>query len=158
MVSIGLGNIKKASWIDAFLDNLQNKLNKKQEDILKPEGFSQNLNSLLLATLSINILSLALPIMTLQVYDRILPNPGTGTLPVLITGVCLAVMIEAILRLCRAYVISRAGASYEHRIACSAMEKILNADISKMSNYGIGEHLHRMSAVSKLKDFYLVHS
>lgn len=92
--------------------------------------------------------------MTLQVYDRILPNPGTGTLPVLITGVCLAVLLEAVLRLSRSYVIGRAGATYEHRMSCEAMNKILNADFSKMGSYGIGEHMHRMGAIGKLKDFY----
>lgn len=108
----------------------------------------------MISTLAINVLSLALPVMTLQVYDRILPNPGTGTLPILIAGVCLAVFMEAALRLARAYVIGRAGAAYEHRMACMASEKILQADLSKMGNYGIGEHLHRMSSVGKLKDFY----
>lgn len=97
--------------------------------------------------------------MTLQVYDRILPNPGTGTLPVLITGVCSAIVLEALLRLCRAYVIGRAGASYEHAVACAAMDKVLNADLSKMDNAeGVGEHLHRMGSIGKLKDFYNGHA
>lgn len=161
MSSIGLGN--KAAGID-----LQNKKYRKsnnakkknnrvatwKNDVLKPEGFRQSVFSLLLSTLAINILSLALPVMTLQVYDRILPNPGTGTLPVLITGVCLAIFLEACLRLCRAYVIGRSGAAYEHRMACNAMDKVLGADLSKMGAYGIGEYLHRMGSVGKLKDFY----
>ena len=129
-----------------------------QKDILKPQGFRKSVWALLLSTLAINILSLALPVMTLQVYDRILPNPGTGTLPVLITGVCLAVVLEAVLRLCRAYSIGRAGASYEHLMACGAMSKLLGADLSKIRNYGIGEHLHRMASVGKLKDFYNGHT
>ena len=127
-------------------------------DILKPKGFSQNTSSLLLSTFSINILSLALPIMTLQVYDRILPNQGTGTLSILVSGVCIAICLEMFLRLARAYVIGRSGAQYEHLIACQAMEKVLNADLSKTKNYGIGEHLQRMSAVGKLKDFYNGHA
>ncbi|MAE50704.1 MAG: ABC transporter [Micavibrio sp.] len=125
-----------------------------KNDTLKPQGFRQSVYSLLLSTLAINILSLALPIMTLQVYDRILPNPGTGTLPVLISGVCLAIFLEACLRLCRAYVIGRSGAAYEHRMACNAIDKILGADPAKMGSYGIGEYLHRMGSVGKLKDFY----
>ena len=128
--------------------------NQTDTDILRPKGFRQSVYSLFLSTFAINILSLALPVMTLQVYDRILPNPGTGTLPVLIAGVCLAVVLEAVLRLCRAVVIGRAGAAYEHRMACDAMDKVLGADLSKLQSYGIGEHLHRMASVSKLKDFY----
>ncbi len=125
-----------------------------QADVLKPQGFDTHLSSLLICTLAINILSLALPVMTLQVYDRILPNPGTGTLPILIGGVCLAVVLEAVLRLSRSYVIGRSGAAYEHNMSCQAIQRVLNADLSQMGKYGIGEHLHRMASVGKLKDFY----
>lgn len=129
-------------------------LREDKEDMLRPKGYRLSLYSLALSTITINLLSLALPVMTLQVYDRILPNPGTGTLPVLITGVCLAVVLEGLLRICRAYMIGRASAAYEHRMACLAMQRVLNADFSKMGRYGVGEHLHRMGAVAKLKDFY----
>ena len=128
--------------------------NSARDDVLKPVGYKKNNASLLLSSFAISMLSLALPIMTLQVYDRILPNQGTGTLPVLIVGVCIAVMLEAVLRICRSFVIGRAGASYEHMVACDAMKTVLNADISKMGRHGVGEHLHRMGAVSKIKDFY----
>ena len=94
---------------------------KCRDDILKPDGYRQSVYALLLCTLAINLLSLALPVMTLQVYDRILPNPGTGTLPVLVTGVCVAIFLEVLLRLSRSYVIGRAGAAYEHRMACRAV-------------------------------------
>lgn len=127
---------------------------RKNTNVLKPAGYRQSVCALLLATLAINILSLALPIMTKQIYNRILPNPDTGTLPVLMTGVCVAVVLEAVLRLCRAWVIGRAGASYEHRMACAAMDRILNADLSKMEQGGIGENLHRMAAVGRVRDFY----
>lgn len=130
------------------------KKDKNNVDILKPEGFKKSTFSLLLATFAISLLSLGLPVMTLQVYDRILPNQGSGTLPVLIVGVCIAVVLETLLRLSRAYIIGRAGAAYEHRMACKAMEKVLHADLAQKVSYGIGEHLHRMSSVSKLKDFY----
>lgn len=126
----------------------------RKNDPLKPEAYSIKPASLLLSTLAINILSLALPVMTLQVYDRILPTPGSGTLPVLITGVCIAIMLEAMLRLCRAYVIGRSSATYEHFLSCMAMSRVLNSDFSRMGAQGIGEHLHRMNAVGKLKDFY----
>ncbi len=129
-------------------------LGRRGDDVLLPEGYKSNAFSLILSTVAINILGLSLPIMTLQVYDRVLPNQGSGTLPVLVTGVCLAIVLEACLRLSRAYVTGRSGATYEHMIANGAMQKILNADLSRMGSYGVGEHLHRLASVSKLKDFY----
>lgn len=113
-----------------------------------------NTASLLLSTFAINVLALSLPILTLQIYDRILPNQGSGTLPVIITGVCVAIVLEACLRLCRFYVIGRWGARFEHLISCRALNTVIDADYSKIGNYGIGEHLHRMTSVNKLKDFH----
>ena len=123
-------------------------------DPFSPEGFETARGDLILSTLAINLLSLALPIMTLQVYDRILPSPGSGTLPVLIAGVCLAIFLETAMRLARSYILGRTGASYEHRMSCSAINRVLQARLNGVGNTGVGEFLHRISAVNKLKEFY----
>lgn len=125
-----------------------------ENDTLKPSGFRINLSGLVVSTIAINVLSLALPILTLQIYDRILPNPGLGTAHVLIIGVCTALFLEMVLRLCRSYMIGWAGACYEHRISCGTMNHIINADLTQQAGYGTGEFLHRVGAVAKLKDFY----
>ncbi len=123
-------------------------------DPLYPQGFRISTGDLLLSSFTINILSLALPTMTLQIYDRILPNPGSGTLPVLITGVCIAVMLETIMRLSRSYVMGWTGASFEHRLTCRAMDHILGSDLATPFSYSIGENLNRLACISRLKDFY----
>lgn len=110
--------------------------------------------NLLLSTVAINMLSLALPIMTLQVYDRILPNPDSGTLPVLITGVCIAIILETVLRLCRSWMIGWSSAVYEHSLSEKVMDHILHADASHFKCYNAGEHLHRLAAIGKMKDFH----
>jgi ATP-binding cassette subfamily C protein LapB len=126
----------------------------RKGDILYPDGYDISRFTLLISTVAINILSLALPVMTLQVYDRILPNPGLGTVNVLLVGVCIALFLETILRLCRCYMIGWAAATYEHRLSCLALNKVINADLSNKIKTGTGEFLHRMGAIGKLKDFY----
>lgn len=108
---------------------------------------------LLLATVTLNLLSLALPIMTLQVYDRILPHPDTGTLPLLVAGVIFAIACEACLRLARAWTIGWRGAVCESTLAAAAMRRILCADVARSRNVGVGEFLHRMASIGKIKDF-----
>ena len=125
-----------------------------RDDILKPAGFKIDIADLLLSSLAVNILSLALPTMTLQVYDRILPNPGSGTLPILITGVCIAIILETIMRMARSYSMGWSGAAYEHRLSCSAMNHILQSDLSAPLSFGIGEHMNRLAAIGRLRDFY----
>ena len=60
-------------------------------------------SELIISTIAINLLSLALPIMVLQIYDRIMTNRSESTLLVLAIGVCLAILFAAILRIARAY-------------------------------------------------------
>ncbi|PZQ46653.1 MAG: ABC transporter [Micavibrio aeruginosavorus] len=126
----------------------------ENKDILHPDGFEVSKRDLLLSSLTINILSLAMPTMTLQIYDRILPNPGSGTLPVLITGVCIAVILETVMRLSRSYCMGWAGAAYEHRLSCQAINHILRSDLGAPVSYGIGEHMNRLAAIGRLRDFY----
>ncbi len=126
----------------------------RRSDPLRPAGFSVCRTEILVSTLTISLLSLALPIMTLQIYDRILPNPGSGTLPVLVAGVCVAITLEALLRLGRAYMMAHAGARYEHLLSCQTMSHFIHSDISHLSGGGVGMQLHHMAAIGRLKDFY----
>lgn len=119
----------------------------------KPRGAGGRGN-LFVSTIALNFLSLALPVMTLQVYDRILPNPDSGTLPVLIAGVTVAVFLEACLRLSRAWMMGWNGAVYEHQLSTQAMRRVLSTDTFRTKKSGIGEFLHRMTAIGRVKDFH----
>lgn len=109
---------------------------------------------IILSTVTINILSLSLPMMTLQIYDRILPNAGTGTLPVLVTGVVIAVMLDVAMRLWRSYIMGWAGAAFEHRMACAAFHKMINEKLTTQPEEGVGLRLQRLASLARLKDFY----
>lgn len=53
---------------------------------------------ILLSSFCINTLALALPIVILQIYDRIIPNKAIDTLSILTIGAILAITLEAILK------------------------------------------------------------
>lgn len=125
----------------------------KTDFSFKPDGYRVPYLHLVIPTLFICLLSLALPLLTLQVYDRILPNPDSGTLPVLIGGVCVAITLEVCLRLARAYTLGWSGSAYEHRIACQVIDHTLQSDLSGLGRDGSGEHLNRMASIAKLREF-----
>ncbi len=125
-----------------------------RKEIPDPQGFKISPVQLIVPTLFISFLSLALPLLTLQVYDRILPNPESGTLSVLIGGVCVALALEFLLRLCRSYRLGWSAATYEHKMSCQATDHVLNTDLSSLNRNSSGENLNRMSAIGKLRDFY----
>ncbi len=109
---------------------------------------------LMLSTLVINLLALAMPIMMLQTYDRILPSHGIGTLVLLISGVACAVTLEVGLRLARSYLTGWSGAVFEHKTACAAMSHLLNANVQAFEKQGAGAYIQKMAAITRLRSFY----
>jgi len=67
------------------------------------------LQPVLLASLIINLLSIALPLFTMNVYDRVIPNHATASLWVLAIGVLLAFSLEFALRRARTDVLDEVG-------------------------------------------------
>ena len=113
-----------------------------------------SLRDLAIVSLFLIGLSLALPLLILQIYDRILPSAGLGTLTLLIFGVMVALVCEAILHLGRAHITGWISARFEHRAGCQAFERILSLNIQDFARDGSGVHMERMNALATVKDFY----
>ena len=110
--------------------------------------------SILLASVFINILSLALPITLIQVYDRILPNEALSSLSWLAAGVAGALFLEAILRISRTYLSGWMGIHFELIVGGGAFKRLTSTGIADFERDGLGTHLDRLSAVNILRDFY----
>lgn len=79
----------------------------------------------LLAALMINLFALALPLFTMNVYDRVVPNNATDTLWILAVGVGLVVAADALLRTMRGYFVDLAGSRVDVRLSAFIMERVL---------------------------------
>lgn len=109
---------------------------------------------LLLISLAITLLSLALPIALLQVYDRILPNQGIGTAWVLTAGVLVALLIEASLRFGRAWLLNRSGMKFEAWSTTEAMRRLLSAsgpELRQLGRHGMEEGF---SSLKRQQDYF----
>lgn len=113
-----------------------------------------SLLDLFFASITINILALALPLALLQVYDRILPNEAESTLLLLMLGIGMAVVLEGFLKLGRTYISGWAGAKFEHLAGVSAVERLLMTNLADFEQEGSGVHLERLGSLNTLKDFY----
>ena len=105
------------------------------------------------ASLTINILSLALPAVLLQIYDRIIPNTATDTLLLLVLGLIAALLIDAVLRVSRATVLGWHAAQFEQMAGCRAVGRLLYSEIGEFEREAPGVHLDRLTAVDSLRDF-----
>lgn len=108
----------------------------------------------LLASLAINVLTLALPLVILQVYDRIIPNSAYNTFAYLVIGLMVAMILDAVLRALRTYITSWEGARFEHAIGRRAADRLLGSEIEAFEREPAGTHMDRMMSVESLRDFH----
>lgn len=79
----------------------------------------------MIAAFVINIFALAMPLFTMNVYDRVVPNRAVETLWVLGIGVALIVLGDLLLRSMRAYFLDWASARIDVKLSAQIMEKVL---------------------------------
>ena len=109
--------------------------------------------AVLAISFTLNLLSLALPLVLLQIYDRILPNKATDTLIDLVMGLGV-VVVDGLLRWGRTYISGWRAMRFEHIQACRAVDHMLAADLSAFERDGPGVHLDRVAGIDTLRDFY----
>jgi ATP-binding cassette subfamily C protein LapB len=101
-----------------------------------------------------SLLALGLPIVVLQVYDRVLPNQSGATLLVLTVTLVVIVLLDLGLRLLRADLTAWAAAQYEHRLGLQLSRTILRAPMNLVDRDGPGAQLGRLAAIDAIKSFY----
>jgi len=109
---------------------------------------------LLAASLALNALAFALPLMTMQIYDRVLTNRAEDTLLVLSIGVMVAAIAEFSLRVCRSVVVGLNGAQFEHRAATDALKQLLEVEPRAHAHATSAILAQNIGAATRLKDYY----
>lgn len=83
-------------------------------------------SQVILASVLINFLALAVPLFTMNVYDRVFPNAAIVTLWSLVAGVGLALVFDALLKLVRSSVIDRVGQKVDSAVSASVFRHVSN--------------------------------
>lgn len=77
------------------------------------------------ASLLANILALSTALYSMQVYDRVIPTRGVSTLIVLTVGVFIAVVLELIIKLARAYTLETAVKGMDLELSHAIFRRLL---------------------------------
>ncbi len=107
----------------------------------------------LVASLLINLLSLAVPLLMLQIYDRIIPRQGVETLAILAIGTATAVLAEMVIRGARTELMALAGDAFERRVQTGLFERLLKADINTIEAETPGTYIDRITSVDRVREF-----
>ena len=116
--------------------------------------FTRYFGILLASSLAVNTLALALPLMTMQVYERILFNHSEDTMRVLVAGVIFASLIEFILRSSRSLITGLNGAQFEHEASLLMVRQLLESEPRNSMKRSAVILIQDIASVSRLKDYY----
>ena len=112
---------------------------------------SRRAPSVILASFSANILSLAVPMAMIHIYDRVIPNQGFETLIVLGMAVFVAIMAEIVLRSSRRRILERAAERFEVAAYPLALEALMTRDPSIEDRRSQGELYRNVMAIDRLR-------
>ncbi|WP_304724457.1 peptidase domain-containing ABC transporter [Polynucleobacter sp.] len=116
--------------------------------------FDSEKKTILAASIVINLLALAFPLLMLQLYDRILPHQSMDTLGLFAIAVGLAVALESITRVARAYTTAWVSARFEHKAMMEVAERILVEPLHEFERLGTGAVMENFKSISSLKYHY----
>ena len=107
----------------------------------------------MLAALVVNLLALAVPLFTMNVYDRVIPNKAVPTLWVLAIGVVLALSFDFVLRLARSQLVDEIGLRLDARYSQKLFEKVMNLPMAERQG-STGAFAKRVSEYENVRDFF----
>ena len=107
----------------------------------------------MLAALIVNLLALAVPLFTMNVYDRVIPNKAIPTLWVLALGVMLALAFDFALRLARSRLVDEIGRTLDAKLSQKLFEKVMNLPMASRQG-STGALAKRVSEYELVRDFF----
>lgn len=106
----------------------------------------------MVAAFLINLFALAMPLFTMNVYDRVVPNKAVETLWVLGIGVGLIVLGDLLLRSMRAYFLDWASARIDVKLSSQIMEKVLGTRYEAKPT-SVGSFASNLRSFESVRDF-----
>ena len=107
----------------------------------------------MLAALIVNLLALAVPLFTMNVYDRVIPNKAIPTLWVLALGVALALLFDFALRIARSRLVDEIGRNLDAKLSQKLFEKVMNLPMASRQG-STGALAKRLSEYELVRDFF----
>lgn len=106
----------------------------------------------LVAAVLINLFALVMPLYTLNVYDRVVPNNAVETLWVMTIGIALALGFNFILTGIRAYVVDTASKRVDVTLSAKIMERVLDLRMDARP-VSVGSFAANLRSFESVRDF-----
>ncbi len=115
--------------------------------------FWTDYSQVILCSFFINILALAVPLFTMNVYDRVVINFAQATLVVLTIGVALALVFDFLFKTLRTYILERIAVQTSSQYDYDLMERLINIKDVDMG-LSSGEKANLFRELQGIREFY----
>ena len=107
---------------------------------------------ILSAALLINLFALAVPLFSMNIYDRVVPNFAVETLWMLAIGMLLMLGIDYFLRVMRSYFVDLAGSRIDLKLSTLIMERVLGMRLADRPA-SVGSYAATLRSFESVRDF-----
>ena len=104
------------------------------------------------AALLINLFALVMPLFSMNVYDRVVPNNATDTLWMLALGVSLVIGMDYMMRLLRGHFVDLASARIDVKLSALIMERVLGMRLEARPA-SVGSFASNLRSFESVRDF-----
>ncbi len=106
-----------------------------------------------ISAIFINIFVIFIPLFTMNVYDRVLPNKAIDTLTVLVVGISLVLVFDLILKLIRSYFLEQASIRADVSMSSRIFDQLLNIKLdAKPASTGL--FVSRLQSFESVREFF----
>jgi ATP-binding cassette subfamily C protein LapB len=106
----------------------------------------------LIAAFFINVFALALPLFTMNVYDRVVPNRAVETLWMLAAGVIVVLLADITLRSMRGYFLDLASKRVDITVSARILERVLGMRLEHRAQ-SVGSFAVSLRSFETVRDF-----
>ena len=115
--------------------------------------FWTNYSHIAIAAFIVNVLALAAPLFTMNVYDRVVPNGAIPSLIALSIGLGIAIVFDFLLRTVRARIIDVTGKKLDVILASDIFEHVLSIKMAQRPA-SVGILANQMRDFDSVRDFF----
>jgi ATP-binding cassette subfamily C protein LapB len=106
----------------------------------------------MVAAFLINMFALAMPLFSMNVYDRVVPNRSIETLWVMVIGISLIIIGDLVLRTMRGYFLDWASHRIDIKLSARIMEQVLGVRLEKRPT-SVGSFASSLRSFEMVRDF-----
>jgi len=116
--------------------------------------FRKLLLQVLVITLMVNLMSLAMPLFMMAIYDIVIPSSSVNQLIFLFLGVCTALGFEWVFRRFRSLTMAHAAGRIDYIIGTAGFRQVLMMPIAMTENEPLGAQVSHLQEFESVREFF----